>query len=194
MLPETLQIALKEWALVQRALLEGRQIVLLRKGGLIEDTGEFDLKARSFLLMPTYIHETERAGDVQPRFHEWLRDEEARRPAENRVRFEAACDVTGIVQVANREPLKALSGEHVWTDQFIDGRFDWEPYKPVFALFCRAYRLAAPVEVPFDSDYAGCRSWIELRESVSTAGALPAIARDAAYDDRVANIRAKLLC
>ena len=44
MLQERLATALKEWAVTQRSLLEGHQIVLLRKGGLIEETGDFDLQ------------------------------------------------------------------------------------------------------------------------------------------------------
>ena len=76
-----LTVALKEWAVVQRSLLEGHQIILLRKGGLIEESGDFDLRAGQFLLYPTYAHETERAGDVQPCFGQWLSEEEARKTA-----------------------------------------------------------------------------------------------------------------
>jgi len=185
MLPETLTIALKEWAVVQRALLENHQIVLLRKGGLIEETGDFDLKAREFLLLPTYIHETERAGDLQPRFINWLREEEAGKPVPSMLRFEAACEVTSIAQVTDRECFKNLCAQHVYSDQFIDGRYEWEPYKPVFALICRAYRLAAPVMVPFESEYAGCRSWIELTKPISTIAAQPVIDSDEEYGRRV---------
>ena len=62
MLQDTLTAALKEWAVTQRSLLEGHQIILLRKGGIVEETGDFDLKAKQFLIYPTYAHETERAG------------------------------------------------------------------------------------------------------------------------------------
>ena len=78
MLANSLTIALKEWAVVQRALLEQHQIMLLRKGGIIEESGDFDLRAEQFLIQPTYIHETERAGDVQPCFTQWLAEEERR--------------------------------------------------------------------------------------------------------------------
>ncbi len=44
MLKESLDIALKEWAVVQRALLENHQIMLMRKGGIIEESGDFDLR------------------------------------------------------------------------------------------------------------------------------------------------------
>ncbi|HEY3330741.1 MAG TPA: DUF1802 family protein [Capsulimonadaceae bacterium] len=192
MLPETISIALKEWAVVQRAMLENHQILLLRKGGLIEESGEFDLKARDFLILPTFIHETERAGDVQPCFLDWLRDEEAKRPAPNRIRFEAACHVTDIVRAESRDALKKLAPQHIWSDQFIDGRYDWEPYKPVFALICRAYRLESPVTVPFEDEYGGCKSWIELREPISTLGAVPAMIGDDEYAKR-ADLTAAML-
>ena len=35
MLPEQCQIALKEWAVTVESLAEGRQILLLRKGGIV---------------------------------------------------------------------------------------------------------------------------------------------------------------
>ena len=46
--------ALKEWAVVCRALEEGRQIVLLRKGGILEYRQSFKVKHDRFLLFPTY--------------------------------------------------------------------------------------------------------------------------------------------
>jgi hypothetical protein len=39
----------------------------------------------------------------------------------------------------------------------------------------RAYRLPEPVELPYSEAYAGCKSWIELEEPVSTQGSRPAL-------------------
>ena len=175
MLTETLTLALKEWAVVQRSLLEGHQIILLRKGGLIEETGEFDLRARQFLLYPTYEHETERAGDLQPCFGQWLQEEEARKTDPGEIRIEAAAEVTDVIRVEDREKLLNLAPQHIWSPQFIHGRYDWEPYKPVFVLLLRAYSLPAPVVLPLERSYGGCRSWIELSEPISTLGAVPAV-------------------
>ena len=175
MLALELTTALKEWAVVQRSLLEGHQIILLRKGGLVEDTGDFDLKARQFLLYPTYEHETERAGDLQPCFGQWLAEEEAQKTPPGEIRIEAAADVTDVVRVDSREKLLSLAPQHIWSPQFIHGRYDWEPYKPVFVLLLRAYRLAEPRTLPVRREYGGCRSWIELAEPVSTLGATPAV-------------------
>lgn len=175
MLPEVLTTALKEWAVVQRSLLEGHQLILLRKGGIIEDTGDFDLKASSFLLFPTYEHETERLGDIQECFGQWLREEEGRRTGRDAIRIEAAAEVTDVVKVDDREKLVNLMPQHVWNRQFIDGRFDWEPYKPVFVLVLRGYRLAEPHVIDLRREYGGCRSWIDLAEPISTEGAVAAI-------------------
>ena len=191
MLTEALTLALKEWAVVQRSLLEGHQIILLRKGGLIEETDDFDLRARQFLLYPTYEHETERAGDLQPCFGQWLQQEEARKTAVGEIRIEAAAEVTDVVRVEDREKLLTLAPQHIWSPQFIHGRYDWEPYKPVFVLLLRAYSLPAPVVLPVERGYGGCRSWIELAEPISTLGAVPAVSDE--YYARRRELTLKLL-
>ncbi len=175
MLPKQLTTALKEWAVVQRALLEGHQLLLLRKGGIVEETGDFDLRAETFLLYPTYEHETERLGDVQPCFGQWLQEEEARKPGREHVRIEAVARVTDVLRVDDREKLLKLAPQHIWSPQFIHGRYDWEPYKPVFVLMLRAYALAEAHLLPVRRGYGGCRSWIELAAPIPTADATPAL-------------------
>ena len=177
-MPNALTLALKEWAVTQRALLEGHQLLLLRKGGIVEETGDFDLRAETFLLYPTYAHETERAGDVQPCFGQWLAEEETRKLPPGQIRIEAFAQATDVVRVAHPEVLVKLMPQHIWSPQFIQGRFDWEPYKPVFVLLLRAYALAAPQIIPTRQEYGGCRSWVTLTEPISTVGAVPAVSDD----------------
>ena len=67
--------ALKEWSAVVHALLDGRQQVLLRKGGIGEK--RFDITvAREFLLFPTVAHS--HAERVRPEFHQLLTEAERR--------------------------------------------------------------------------------------------------------------------
>ena len=49
--PTLTQPALKEWSAAVHAMLDGRQTVLLRKGGIGEK--RFDLEASEFLFFPT---------------------------------------------------------------------------------------------------------------------------------------------
>ena len=58
----TLSIAFKEWAVICRALAEGRQSLILRKGGIAEAGGQFRPEHDRFLLYPTYFHEQHHTG------------------------------------------------------------------------------------------------------------------------------------
>ena len=59
MLPSRCQIALKEWAVTVQALAQGRQVLLLRKGGIHEEGKDFRVVHPEFLLYPTYEHQRE---------------------------------------------------------------------------------------------------------------------------------------
>src|SRR4051812_17437412 len=65
--PTSLQTGLKEWATVCHALEAGRQVVLLRKGGIYESAGEFEVENREFLLFPTFLHQNLRM--LKPEAH-----------------------------------------------------------------------------------------------------------------------------
>ena len=115
----------------------------------------------------------------------WLREEEARRPDREHLRIECACQVADVIRVDKRENLTNMMPQHIWSRQFIDGRYDWEPYKPVFVLLLRAYRLAQPHLVPYNREYGGCRSWVTLANPVITSGASPAIAGEENFAKRL---------
>jgi hypothetical protein len=55
----TNSLALKEWAVVVQSLAAGKQILLLRKGGLYERQGKFSTEPTEFFFFPTYIHQME---------------------------------------------------------------------------------------------------------------------------------------
>src|SRR2546426_7396569 len=50
-------VGFKEWAIVCQALGEGRQSVILRKGGIAEGRDGFAFRHREFFLFPTFFHE-----------------------------------------------------------------------------------------------------------------------------------------
>ena len=63
----------------------------------------------------------------------------------------------------------------MWTPEYAESRFRWRPKKPLTVLILRTYLLPEPVELPYSEAYAGCRSWIELEDPVSTQGSRPAL-------------------
>ena len=183
-LPPALSAALKEWSVAVRALREGRQILLLRKGGIREAEGEFTVEARDVLLFPTYLHEEEQAGTLQPCYETWLGEEQARKPKGENVRIDAAARITDILLVTNFDALYRLGSQHIYSEKFVRYRVENEPNKPLYCLFLRAYDLSASRTIPMEMDYYGCKSWIRLAEPITTEGAVPAMS-DAAYAERV---------
>jgi hypothetical protein len=169
-LPQFLQIALKEWGSVCRALETGRQTILLRKGGIYEAAGEFELENPQFLLFPTYVHQN--LAMLKQEAHGGLTPMSAE-PGE--VRISAAGVVSDIVQVSSRAQMDAIESEHIWTAPLIDMRFNYKPQNPLYLLLVRAYRLARPVTVANTPAYAGCKSWVPLDEPIDTAGAIPVL-------------------
>ncbi|HWE02516.1 MAG TPA: DUF1802 family protein [Tepidisphaeraceae bacterium] len=168
--PTSLQIALKEWASVCAALESGRQIILLRKGGIYEAGGEFELENREFLLFPTYLHQnpTMLKPEVHPAF-------EARTAEPEQVRISVAGVVTDIIKIASRAQMDALEDEHVWATPLIDMRFGYKPQNPLYLMLVRAYRLHEPLSIVNTPAYAGCKSWAPLEQEVATGDALPVL-------------------
>ena len=177
-LPASLRTALKEWAVVCRALESGRQMLLLRKGGIYESAGEFELEHRQFLLFPTYLHQNARMLKAAEQAGLDLRDSE---PSE--VRLGAAGEVTDIIQLRSRTQIDALDADHVWAPPLIDMRFSYRPDNPLYLLFVRAYRLPNPATIENTPAYAGCKSWVPLDEAVETEGAT-VVLDDAEFERR----------
>jgi hypothetical protein len=185
-LPSALSIALKEWATVCHALETGRQMLLLRKGGIYEAAGEFELENPQFLLFPTYLHQN--LNMLKPHAQAGFEPRSAE-PAQ--IRISAAGEVTDIVQLKSRAQMDALEAEHVWTSPLIDMRFNYKPQNPLYLMLVRAYRLTEPVTVENTPAYAGCKSWVPLDEAIGTGEVTPAI-DDAAYDQRRQSILTRI--
>jgi hypothetical protein len=176
--PTSLSIALKEWASVCNALESGRQIILLRKGGIYEAAGEFELENPQFLLFPTYLHQNLKM--LKPEAHEGF---EAVGAEPSEVRISAAGVVSDIIQLCSRAQMDAIEDEHVWAKPLIDMRFGYKPENPLYLLLVRAYRLHQPIVVANTPSYAGCKSWVPLDEPISTGDA-GAVLDDVKYEIR----------
>ncbi|MGB9691827.1 MAG: DUF1802 family protein [Candidatus Sumerlaeaceae bacterium] len=167
-----MDIALKEWASVARALELGLQIVLLRKGGIAEVEGRFEVAHREFLLYPTYEHQDERL--VVPEWRKLVRQTEAEH-VPGRVTLTSWARVEQIVRVRDRSELDRLGLEHIYTPAYVDMRLNYKPELPLYVLVVRVFKLPAAVVIDEMPEYAGCRSWVELREHVSTDESSPVL-------------------
>ena len=117
------------------ALESGRQILLLRKGGILEQSNKnrFSITHNEFLFFPTYLHQSR--GELKPEAHVDLQPATAE-PAQ--VRITAAGVVTDILKIASREQIDRLDDEHIWTSSLIDMRFNYKLQNPLNLVLVRA--------------------------------------------------------
>ena len=189
MTDQTARTALKEWAVAVKALREGRQILLVRKGGIREETRDFRIQARQFLLFPTYEHQ--RPDLLQPAFHADLEQVLSAPRDPSRVRIDTWAELTDLFEVTETWQVEALAEHYCWSQAYAEERLRWRPRKPLLVMAVRAYALATPREIELRPEYGGCKSWLELAEAVTIADRTPAIPADE-YTARVAAVRAAL--
>jgi hypothetical protein len=173
-----LSVAFKEWAVICRALAEGRQAIILRKGGVAENGGEFTVEHTRFWLLPTYVHQ-QRAGVIE---EAWplLEQAEAERPPAGVVRLSHFAEVPGVYHVRDLSSAWRLAGLHLWTQDTVEARFAYRT-PGLYVLPVRVY-AAQPIEIPETPYYAGCKSWVNLEQALPTAGAVP-VRTEEAFDD-----------
>ncbi|MGE5694211.1 MAG: DUF1802 family protein [Candidatus Sericytochromatia bacterium] len=150
--------ALKEWSAAVHALLDGRQTVLLRKGGIGEK--RFEVAAERFLLFPTVAHS--HAERVRAE-HRDLLNAAAADSDDEHVVVRAGAKVVGVVSVSNPEALAEIAPLHIWTDRSVrEDRLDFRPKHRLTVLVVQAFPLREPVRLARTPDYAGCTSWVYL--------------------------------
>ena len=186
----TCQIALKEWATVLLAMERGEQLVMIRKGGLIEPGSGFEWAARQFVFYPTFEHQAVKfLREPSQRFFE---EATARRAPEGHVRFDLYGDVVDAFSSADPTLLKRLEPFHIYHDTFLDQRLKWQPQQPLVLAVIRVFRLPAPQTIPVIDRYAGCKCWVELEHPLALDGAQPVL-DDATFHERIQTLRSILI-
>ena len=180
----TCQTAFKEWAAVCAALSAGRQTILLRKGGIHEGPHGFLPEHSEFWLLPTRFHE--RPDALAPADRHFFDQAQVDLPPDDILRIVQYAVAADVIHIADERLLTALEPLHVYGPQTIRERFHYR--RPgLFLLAVRIYIAPAVTEIPVWPELAGCRSWVELPEPLSTAGLQPAIG-DAEFSARLAEI------
>ncbi|MCV7338254.1 MULTISPECIES: DUF1802 family protein [Mycolicibacterium] len=150
--------ALKEWSAAVHALLDGRQTVLLRKGGIREK--RFSVAAPEFALFPTVAHS--HAERVRPP-HTDLLDAAAADSTDDSVIIRAGAKVVAAVEVNRPEAIEELADLHIWTAESVRAdRLDFRPKHRLTVLVVQASPLRTPIRLARAPEFAGCKSWVDL--------------------------------
>ena len=176
--------ALKEWAVIVHALLEGEQILDVRKGGIREDGRHFSLQSTRFWLYPTAEHQKPEL--LKDPYRHWI-DLAHAAPVGQPITIEGWADVVRAATVTEPDELAAIGSKLIWTSDYAESRLGWKPRDPLWVLALRVHRLLEPVTIPWTDGYGGCTSWVELAGLTDDPTSLPSepALSDVAFDARL---------
>lgn len=161
-------IGFKEWAVVCDALADGRQKVVIRKGGIAEGRDGFQFKYPAFFLMPTGFHE-QVAKTILPA------DTKLPELPEGIIPIAYAARVTEVKTITDWEEVLALRDLHILSEQTVRERFDYDEAPGVHVAWVEVKALPNLWELPDAPRYGGCRSWVKLPE--------PPVSLEKVFDD-----------
>lgn len=165
------RFAFKEWAVICDALGRGEQALILRKGGIAEENGEFRPDHARFWLFPTYLHQ--KPEGLKLSVVDRLRELEETKPTDNTVKLTHYVEVARPYRSMRLESLLGLDALHVWSEATVRQRFDYRQ-PGLFVLPARVYRVPEPVTIINKPEYDGCKTWVDL-EHESPANGTPVL-------------------
>jgi hypothetical protein len=182
------RFALKEWAAVCAALAHGRQSILLRKGGIAEETGEFRVEHREFWMFPTRFHQS--TDELSPDADQLPNDPLAAAPRPGMVELSLYAVVQDVFRIEKPAKLSALDGLHVLAPGTLLKRFEYRD-SGLNILLVRIYRRSEPYEITEAPHFAGCKSWVDLRNKLPTTGLTPVL-DDTVFNSLASNVRQRM--
>ena len=176
--------ALKEWAIVCKAIEDGKQVLLFRKGGIMEYRNGFELKHKVFFLFPTFEHQS--IDSIQNEYREELEvlkqqqqqqkdntqslnqndnntsNEKNSKVTQDIINISTLVEITHFIEINDISKLEKLEKYHIWNLDYVKMRFNYNPKKPLYLLMLRAYKLNEPIEIQNSPEWSGCKSWIQF--------------------------------
>ncbi len=174
-----------------RALLEGEQILDVRKGGLHEDGRHFGVQSPRCWLYPTAEHQ--RPELLKAAYRHTVELSPGSRVGEP-IRIEGWADIVGVARLTEPAELDKLDSKLIWSRDYAESRLSWKRRDPLWVLAMRAYRLAEPVEAAWREEYGGCTSWVDLVGLPDDPASLPSqpALSDVAFDGRLKGVVGEL--
>jgi hypothetical protein len=176
--------ALKEWAIVCKAIEDGKQVLLFRKGGIMEYRNGFELKHKVFFLFPTFEHQS--IDSIQSEYREELEvlkqqqqqqkdntqslnqkennisNEKNSKVTQDIINISSFVEITHFIEINDISKLEKLEKYHIWNLDYVKMRFNYNPKKPLYLLMLRAYKLNELIEIQNSPEWSGCKSWIQF--------------------------------
>ena len=183
--------ALKEWAAIVEALGAGEQILLMRKGGIAEGRGGFQVKNQRFWLYPTFFHaQLEESKPTAAKYFELANRLDAPlgtpRDATTPVTLRYFAEVVETTFMEDWSRIQALDAQHLWKENVVRERFDWSKPPGLHVIVVRVHATAEPHVVTPTPAMLGCKSWIEVPFDFEAVASEPVLSDEAFGKKRAA--------
>ncbi|MFC7442952.1 DUF1802 family protein [Laceyella putida] len=183
-------MGLKDWAVAVEALGTGKQILVMRKGGIAEETRHFAVQSERFFLYPAYEHQKEEL--LKPEYQgEIAKTRSLWSPGKQTTTIKYFAVLHEDIEVMEEEALFRLAPHHIWTNRFAAERLKWKKKLPLHVLLLRVYKLEQPLEIPIRDEYLGCKSWHQMPVELSGLKGSPVLT-DAEFMAEVEAIKSTL--
>ena len=172
-------VAFKEWWLICDALAAGIQSVILRKGGIAEGQRGFYFKHDRFWLYPTQFH-TQKALISSASMNQVAasRYQETSPDIGEPILLDLFATIERKKKIDHWETVKKLENFHIWNEEIIRERFNYEKNSSLWFAFIRVYRTENPLFLQMNRSFQGCRSWIKLPDEAERDRAFHPILSD----------------
>ncbi len=170
--------ALKELAIVCKAAEDGKQVLLFRKGGIMEYRNGFELKHKNFFLFPTFEHQSmesireEYKKELESLTNQHIiKDDEQKDLSStdpndslspNTTTINSFVEISYFNEINDINKLEKLEKFHIWNLDYVKMRFNYNPKKPLFLILLRTYRLKDAIKIHNKPEWSGCKSWIQI--------------------------------
>ena len=182
-------VALKEWDVVCEALGAGRQIIVIRKGGIAEGQDGLRFRHEEFALLPTFFHQ--QAERVVPEADFAARQAGTGGERES-VEIRHAATLVWHKVVTDRDVLAKLQSFHILAPSEVESRFEQKPAPGVQIALLRVYRLDPPQRVGWQKSFGGCRSWAEIEDDLLETCSRVSVLSDERFAELERELRAIL--
>ena len=165
-----MKYALKEWNSTIEALSRGLIVAVWRKGG-IEDVS-FKVEQKQFVLFPTFTHQD--LNKIKKDF--WFLFDQIKGPnKDNQIKVKYWAEVEEQIEVKTFDQLLSISSELINSNEYLNSSWNLSPNHTGKILLLRVYSLTDPILITNSPEYAGCKSWIELKIDIPKVGSKPVL-------------------
>lgn len=159
------------------ALEEGKQLILIRKGGIGEE--------KQFLFYPRYEHSDE--VNVRPEFREQMETHKRSPVGQGKVRVSSWAELDEVIKTKSPEEVQALDSYYIWPrwhfrkDFMVKRGFTFEEWEEEYydIQILRVYMLSSPIVIDDikDREYiCSCHiPYTTLPHDVSAEGSTPVL-------------------